>query len=107
MSWIHLEDQIGLILHALERDEVEGPLNATAPNPVKNRAFSKALGRALGRPAITPTPGFVLKLMLGEMAQALLLEGQKVLPSRAIATGYRFRFPEIHLALQDLLKRQF
>lgn len=105
MSWIHLEDHIGLILHALERDEVEGPLNATAPNPVTNRTFSKALGRALGRPAIAPTPGFVLKLMFGEMAQALLLEGQKVLPSRAMRMGYRFRFPEVDLALQDLLKR--
>jgi len=105
MSWIHLEDQIGLILHALEREEIEGPLNVTAPNPVTNRAFSKALGRTLKRPAIAPTPGFVLKLIFGEMAQALLLEGQKVLPSRAIETGYRFRFPEVDLALQDLLKR--
>ena len=77
----------------------------TAPNPVTNRAFSKALGRTLKRPAIAPTPGFVLKLIFGEMAQALLLEGQKVLPSRAMETGYRFRFPEVDPALQDLLKR--
>ena len=103
MSWIHLEDEVGLILHILGSDRIRGPINATAPHPATNYEFSKTLGRVLGRPAVFPTPGLVLKLLMGEMAQELLLNGQKVLPRRALESGYRFSFPELEGALRDLL----
>lgn len=100
MSWIHLDDEIGLIVHALDNVNVTGPLNAVAPAPVRNRDFARALGRALHRPAIAPAPGFALKLLLGEMAGVALLAGQKVIPAKAEATGYRFRYPALDAALQ-------
>jgi uncharacterized protein (TIGR01777 family) len=100
MSWIHHEDLVGLFLLALDRPEVIGPINATAPRPVTNKQFAKALGRALHRPAIVPTPGFALKLILGEVAD-VVVKGQKVLPKKAVALGYAFRFPDIDAALAD------
>ncbi len=103
MSWIHLDDQVSLILHALGADGLQGPLNATAPNPVTNREFSKTLGRVLGRPAFMPTPGFALKMVFGEMAESLLLEGQKVLPERTLESGFSYRYPELEGALRSLL----
>ncbi len=104
MSWIHMEDEVGLIRHILGSDELKGPINATAPGPATNYEFSKTLGKVLGRPAIFPTPALVLKLLLGEMAQELLLNGQKVLPRRAVSSGYQFRFPELEGALRHLLQ---
>ncbi len=103
MSWIHIDDEVGLIRHLLNSDGLQGPVNATAPGPVTNSEFSKTLGRVLGRPSILPVPGLVLKLLLGEMAQELLLNGQKVLPQRVLASGYQFKFPELEGALRDLL----
>jgi uncharacterized protein (TIGR01777 family) len=103
MSWVHMEDEVGLIRHLLNSESLQGPVNATAPAPVTNREFSKTLGRVLGRPAILPVPALALKLLMGEMAQELLLDGQKVMPRRALADGYRFRFPELEGALRDLL----
>ncbi len=103
MSWIHMDDEVGLIRHILTSDEFRGAVNATAPGPVTNSQFSKTLGRVLGRPSILPAPGLVLKLVMGEMAQELLLNGQKVLPKRALASGYSFKFPELEGALRDLL----
>jgi uncharacterized protein len=100
MSWIHLEDEVGLILHALDSAAVKGALNATAPAPARNRDFARGLGRALHRPAIAPMPGFALKLLVGEMAEVALLTGQKVLPAKAEATGYRFKHPALDGALQ-------
>ena len=82
---------------------IQGPVNATAPGPVTNSEFAKTLGRVLGRPSILPVPGLVLKLLMGEMAQELLLNGQKVLPQRVLASGYQFKFPELEGALRDLL----
>jgi uncharacterized protein (TIGR01777 family) len=102
MSWIHHEDLTGLLLLALDRDDVDGPLNGTAPNPVTNRQFGKALGRALHRPAILPTPGFGLRLFLGEVAE-VVTKGQKVLPRRALALGYSFAYPTIDAALAQIL----
>jgi hypothetical protein len=104
MSWVHLDDEVGLILHALDRSAVEGPLNATSPNPVRNRDFARALGQALGRPSLLPTPAFALRLLLGEMADALLLTGQKVLPVKAEESGYRFHHPFLSEALESILK---
>lgn len=102
MSWIHLEDQVALFLHALDNAEVSGALNATAPEPVTNTAFSKRLGQVLGRPCWAPVPGFALKLLVGEFAE-FLLTGAKVLPTKAEATGYKFKFPALEGALRDLL----
>jgi hypothetical protein len=102
MSWIHIDDEVGLILHALDHTEVNGPLNATAPQPMTNRDFSTALGKALGRPSFLPTPGFALRVMLGEGAQ-LVTTGQRVVPKKALASGYAFKFTELEAALKNLL----
>jgi hypothetical protein len=103
MPWIHLQDQIGLIDFLLQRDDARGPYNACAPQPARNRDFTRALGRALHRPALLPVPGPLLKLGLGELS-GLLLGGQKALPQRALADGYVFRFTDLDSALADLLK---
>jgi hypothetical protein len=104
MPWIHRDDELGLILWALDAGEARGVVNATAPNPVTNRAFSKALGRALGRPAIAPTPRLAVAAILGgEMAEAATASIRAV-PRRAVDGGYRFRFGEVEAALRDLLR---
>lgn len=103
MSWIHLEDEVGAIRHVIDNESMRGPVNCTAPHPVSNREFSRTLGKVLKRPAFMPVPAFVLRLVLGEMAQGLLLQGQRVLPRRLEASGYSFRFPRLTEALQDLL----
>jgi uncharacterized protein (TIGR01777 family) len=102
MSWIHHADMIGILLLALDHAGASGPLNATAPQPVTNKEFSRSLGRALHRPAFLPTPAFALRLMLGEAAQ-LVTTGQRVLPKKALALGYSFRFATLDAALADLL----
>ncbi|MBM4418504.1 MAG: TIGR01777 family protein [Chloroflexi bacterium] len=102
MSWIHRRDQIGLILHALDRREIAGALNLTAPRPARNVEVARAIGVALGRPAIMPTPRFALRLALGERVD-FLLGSERVLPRAALASGYAFAFPEIGPALRDLL----
>jgi uncharacterized protein len=102
MSWIHVEDVVGLLLHAAERAEVEGPLNVCAPHPSRNSDFVRALGRAMHRPAWVRTPAVALRLALGELAD-VVMASQRVIPSRAIATGYVFRFGTIDEALHDLL----
>jgi uncharacterized protein (TIGR01777 family) len=104
MSWIHIEDEVGLILFALDRSEINGPLNAAAPHPVTNREFSKALGRVLGRPSFLPTPGFALRITLGQVAE-IITTGQRVLPKKAQETGYSFKFTDIEPALRDLLAK--
>jgi uncharacterized protein (TIGR01777 family) len=103
MPWIHLADQVALGLLALEDARVEGPLDATAPEPVRNRDLARAIGRVLGRPSALRTPALALQLALGEMATAVLAS-QRVLPARALALGYRFRFPDVEAALRDLLR---
>jgi len=100
-SWIHLDDEVGIILHAL--DGAGGILNATAPNPVTNRAFTQALGHAVRRPTLFPVPAFTARLMLGEGA-FMLTEGQRVVPQRTVASGYVFRYPGLAEALQSLLR---
>jgi uncharacterized protein (TIGR01777 family) len=104
MSWIHNEDEVGLILFAIDQASVTGPLNATAPNPVTNKQFAQALGKVLGRPSFMPTPAFALRVMLGESAQ-IVTNGQRVMPAKALAAGYQFKFTEIETALRDLLAK--
>lgn len=102
-SWIHEEDLLQILLFLLARKDLSGPVNCTAPGPVTNRALSRALCKALGRPCLLPAiPGFLLRMVLGEFG-TVLLEGQKVLPRRLLGSGFRFRFPAIEGALEDLL----
>ena len=101
-SWIHIDDAIGIYLRAI--DGLDGAVNATAPNPVRNQEFTEVLARVLHRPAALPAPPFMLKLALGEGA-VLLLEGQRVLPERAISAGYSFTFPTLESALGNLLEK--
>lgn len=100
MSWIHRDDVIGLIEWLLARDDASGVYNATAPEPVDSRGFARTLGKVLHRPALLPLPAPVLRLALGEMS-CLLLGGQRVLPARALAEGYRFRYPSLEAALRE------
>ncbi len=102
-SWIHPEDEIGILLMALEDERVRGPINATAPNPLTNREFTTTLGSVLGSPSWLPVPEMSLRLALGEMAD-LVVKGQRVLPRRAQELGYQFRFSELRPALVDLLR---
>jgi len=98
MSWIHLDDICGLIIHAIENTSVVGPLNGTAPNPVRNIDFTKTLGAVLNRPTILPIPGFGLYVLFGE-SSSILTGGQKVLPEQALQTGYRYKFSSLDQAL--------
>ena len=104
MPWIHLADEVGLIDYLLHHEECEGPVNACAPQLLRNTEFTAALAHALHRPALLPVPAFALKLGLGEMSN-LLLAGQRLQPQRAQAWGYRYQFPHIGGALQDVLRR--
>jgi uncharacterized protein len=99
--WIHLADEVGAIRFLLEREDARGPFNLTAPEPLTNRDFSRALGRALHRPSLAPAPGFALRLVLGEMAD-MLLHGQRAVPQRLLEMGYVFRYPEALAALRNL-----
>ncbi|MBS1985498.1 MAG: TIGR01777 family oxidoreductase [Bdellovibrionales bacterium] len=100
-SWVHLDDVIGILGHALVNESVKGPVNVTAPNPVTNKEFSHSLGRALHRPSFLPVPPFALFILFGGSAE-ILVTGQKVLPQVAMTTGYKFKFAEIDQALVDL-----
>lgn len=105
MSWIHRDDLVRLIVHCIADPGLEGPVNGTAPAPVSNREFTKALGRALHRPAVLPVPAWPLKLILGDFAQELLLSGQRVLPQRAEASGFAFTYREIDSAFAAIVGR--
>jgi uncharacterized protein (TIGR01777 family) len=106
MSWISIDDEVGAIVHLLGDDAPAGPINLTAPNPAANADFTTALGHALGRPTVLPVPKIGLKLALGgEMAQELLLGGQRVLPTRLLDSGYTFAHPELADALKTALAR--
>jgi uncharacterized protein len=102
MAWIHRDDVIGMMLAALMDDRWSGPINATAPTPVTNRELSRALGRALGRPALLPVPGLALRALYGEMAQ-LVIAGVRAVPARALVLGYEFAHPELDEALRAAL----
>lgn len=98
MSWIHLDDWVALVRHLLARAD-SGAWNLTAPNPVTNTEFTRTLGQALHRPTLVPAPAFALRLALGEMADALLLASQRVVPAQALAAGFAFRYPTLAAAL--------
>jgi hypothetical protein len=103
-SWIHVDDEVGLLLLALEDERARGALNAAAPEPLTNRDFTKTLGKVMGRPALVPVPGFALRIALGEVA-AMVTKGQRVVPVKAQQLGYQFKYPTAEGALRDLLKR--
>ncbi|HLL85547.1 MAG TPA: TIGR01777 family oxidoreductase [Longimicrobium sp.] len=105
VSWIHLEDMVSLLVHALTRPDLDGPLNGTAPEPVNNRELTRAIARAVHRPAIVPTPAFALKLALGPMS-AIVLTGQRVMPRKALQSGFTFAHPTLPEALAHLLARR-
>ena len=101
MSWIHREDWVEMVRWIVQTPGVSGVINATAPHPVTNRQFARALGRAMRRPALLPVPAPALKLVLGEFAR-YVLTGQRVLPERALALGYHFRYPELDMAFRGM-----
>jgi hypothetical protein len=102
--WIHRQDWIDLVRWTLQAPSASGPLNATAPHPVTNAAFARALGRTLHRPAFMPAPAIALRLALGEMADALLLSSQRAVPARAEALGFTFRYPHLDDALHAIFR---
>jgi uncharacterized protein (TIGR01777 family) len=100
--WIHLADEVGLVLWALEQARVEGPVNACAPEPARNGDLARAIGAALRRPSLLPAPALAVRLLMGEMAD-VILASQRVVPKAAIDLGYRFQHPELGPALRELL----
>ncbi|RJX73416.1 TIGR01777 family oxidoreductase [Pseudomonas sp. LS-2] len=104
MPWVHIEDQIAAIDFLLNQQDAQGPYNACAPSPVRNRDFAKTLAAILHRPAFMPMPAVALRLLLGELS-ILLLGGQRARPSRLQAAGFTFRFTDLHAALENLLGR--
>ncbi|MEX2173194.1 MAG: TIGR01777 family oxidoreductase [Pirellulaceae bacterium] len=106
MSWIHLDDLVGILLHAAQTPSVHSPLNGVSPNPVTNRKFTDVLGKVLGRPTfMPPLPRIVLRPMLGEVAD-VVLGSQRVLPTATLAAGYRYQYPELEPALRNILRRE-
>ncbi|HEU4370298.1 MAG TPA: TIGR01777 family oxidoreductase [Methylomirabilota bacterium] len=103
MSWIAIDDVVGAIEHLLRAETVTGPVNLVAPDAVTNGEFTKALGRVLRRPTVLPVPAFALRLLLGEMADEMLLASTRVRPSRLLESAYRFRHPRLEAALRHLL----
>jgi uncharacterized protein (TIGR01777 family) len=103
VAWIDIEDEIGILLWALDTASVSGVVNATSPNPVTNKEFSKALGRAVNRPAIAPVPGFVLDAKFGKEFGQVLRGGQRVIPKRTQELGYSFKHPDLDEALAELV----
>ncbi|HVT08255.1 MAG TPA: TIGR01777 family oxidoreductase [Polyangia bacterium] len=106
MPWIHLEDEIGLIRHAIAHESVRGALNIVAPEPATNAEFVRAMGEALGRPTAFTAPAFALRLAFGTMTDEVLLASQRVMPVRTLETGYTFRHPLLREALTQLLARR-
>ena len=106
MSWIALDDLVGAIRHVIGDGDVAGAVNAVAPLPVTNREFTRTLGRVLGRPTLAPLPAPVVRLLFGEMGEALLLDGARALPARLQAAGFRFRHPGLEAALRSVLGRR-
>ncbi|MFS8120276.1 MAG: TIGR01777 family oxidoreductase [Microcoleus sp.] len=101
-SWIHRDDVVNLILYTLQNPPIEGVLNATAPNPVRMNELCETLGAVLQRPSWLPVPAFALEFLLGDGAK-VVLEGQKVLPKRTLASGFQYQYPTLKLALEEIL----
>jgi uncharacterized protein (TIGR01777 family) len=103
MSWIHLDDLVGIILYCINNDDLKGAVNGTSPNPVINEVFTKTLGTALKRPTIFPMPEIVIKLLMGQMGEELLLSGKRVLPRKALDAGYIFKYKTLEDALINVV----
>ena len=103
MSWISLEDAVSILRFALEKNEVRGAINVISPHPLQNEEFTKLLARVLSRPALFPAPRFALRLLLGEMADALLLSSQRAMPQKLQQLGYQFQHPDLKTALATIL----
>jgi uncharacterized protein len=103
MPWVHVDDVVGLLLHAVEHADISGPMNATAPQPVTNREFTRVLAGVLHRPAIFPVPEFALRLLMGDFAE-VLVSSQRTVPRVAQQSGYRFQYPELRAALQAIVE---
>jgi uncharacterized protein (TIGR01777 family) len=104
-SWVAMDDVVGAIVRSLTDDSVEGPVNIGSPNPLTNAEYTRVLGKVLNRPTIFPLPAPAARLMLGEVADALLLASQRMEPAKLKETGYEFRYPELEGALRHLLGR--
>lgn len=105
MSWIHRDDLVRLICHAIATPGLSGPVNATAPEPVRNSDFTRALGKALNRPAVIPVPAAPLRWVAGDLARELLLGGQRVLPAAALRSGFSFAYPDLTGALKAIFRK--
>ena len=105
MSWVAIDDVVGIIQHALRDENLAGPVNVVAPHPVTNEEFTRTLGRVLGRPTLLPMPEFAVRLAFGEMGEALLLGSERILPRRLEAAGYRFAYTELEPALRHVIAK--
>jgi|SRR5665648_717412 len=105
ISWIHIQDLTSMMRFIIENEAITGPINATAPEPERMRDFSKVLGDVLTRPSWLPTPEFLLKIALGQMAE-MLLHGQRVVPQKILSAGFKFRFPKLRSTLEDALGKK-
>jgi uncharacterized protein (TIGR01777 family) len=103
-SWIHIQDLSEAFVFLMKHPEISGPVNACAPNPVRNRDLAKALGKTLHRPSFMPAPAFMIKLVLGEFG-SVILEGQRVIPKRLLDSGFAFHYPEIDKTLQGIVSQ--
>jgi hypothetical protein len=106
MSWVALDDVVGILRSAISNEQASGPVNVVAPNPVQNSEFTRVLASVLHRPAIFPAPAFALRLVLGEMADALLLSSQRVHAERSPAATYAFRYENLEPALHAILTKK-
>jgi len=103
MSWIHLDDLVGIILHCIKQDTLNGPINGTAPKPSTNDDFTKALGKALNRPTFMPMPKIIINMLMGQMGVELLLSGKKIMPTKALDSGYQFKYTTLDSALDNII----
>lgn len=103
MPWIHIDDLIGVIMYCIHHDDVSGAVNGTSPNPVTNEVFTKALGKELKRPTIFPMPEIMVKLLMGQMGEELLLAGKQIVPTKVLDSGYSFEYKTLDEALIDIV----
>jgi uncharacterized protein (TIGR01777 family) len=105
VSWIHIFDEVAAIRFLMDREDLHGAFNLTAPDPLRQKELSRALGKVLGRPCWLPTPGWWLRLKYGEMAEAVMLSGARVLPARLLSAGFQFEWPDIESAIREIRER--
>ncbi|HEX9911814.1 MAG TPA: TIGR01777 family oxidoreductase [candidate division Zixibacteria bacterium] len=105
-SWIHLQDEVRTIRFLMEKEDLQGVFNLTSPGHLRQKEFSKILGKVMKRPSWLPVPGLMLRLLMGEMADELLLSGQRVIPKRLLQAEYRFQHPEVESALREILSEE-